>query len=129
MNQRVAQLFRFGITGLANTAFYYAVYRLFLLFLPYLPAHLIAWAASVVFSFFVNCWFTFKVKPTWARFFAFPASSLVNLLFTSVGSVILVDGFDVDERYATLAMGIAAIPFTFAVTAFVLRPREHDQTR
>lgn len=126
MRARFFQVVRFGITGVANTACYYLTYRLFLLFLPYLPAHLIAWAVSVVFSFFMNCWFTFKVRPTLKRFLAFPASSLTNLLLTTVGSVILVDGIRVDERYATLIMGIIAIPFTFLVTAFILRPKEHD---
>lgn len=124
---RLVQLMRFGLTGVANTVVYYLVYRLLLLMLPYLVAHLGAWAISVVFSFFVNCLFTFKVAPTWRRFVAFPASSLVNLLFTTVGSVIAVDGFGADERYTTTAMGIAAIPFTFAITAFILRPKEHEK--
>lgn len=122
MRERIAQLLRFGITGVANTAVYYAAYRLLLLALPYLGAHLIAWFVSVVFSFFVNCWFTFRVRPTIGRFLAFPASSLINLAMTSVGAVVLVRWAEVDERYATLIMGIAAIPLTFAATAFILRP-------
>lgn len=119
----LGQVLRFGIVGVANTAVYYGCYRLFLLVLPYLPAHLIAWALSVVFSFFINCWFTFRVRPTLKRFLAFPATTLVNLLFTTVGSVILVSGLQFDERYATLIMGIIAIPFTFALTRFILRDR------
>lgn len=121
---RLGQLLRFAITGVANTACYYAIYRLCLLTLPYLPSHLIGWAGSVVFSFFVNCWFTFRVRPTWQRFVAFPSTTLVNLAFTTIGSVVLVDGLDADPRWATVAMGIAAIPFTFALTALILRPRE-----
>ncbi len=123
MRTRFHQLIRFGLTGLANTAVYYGCYRLLLLLLPYLAAHVLAWAVSVVFSFFVNCWFTFKVRPTMKKFLAFPASSLVNLLLTSVGSVALVSGLGWDERYATLVMGIAAIPFTFVITAFILHDR------
>lgn len=126
MRKRFAQLVRFGITGVANTAVYYVAYRLLLLGLPYLGAHLIAWFVSVVFSFFVNCWFTFRVKPTLARFLAFPASSLINLAMTSVGAVLLVQWGGVDERYATLIMGIAAIPLTFAATAFILRPSAEE---
>lgn len=126
MKQVLGQLMRFGLVGVANTAVYYAFYRLFLLVMPYLPAHLIAWALSVVFSFFINCWFTFKVRPTLKKFLAFPSSTLVNLLFTTVGSVILVSGIGFDERYATVLMGIIAIPFTFALTRFILRDRvEH----
>lgn len=118
----IGRLFRFGLTGVANTAVYYLFYRLFLLVLPYLAAHLISWAISVVFSFFVNCLFTYKVRPTWKRFFAFPASTLVNLVLTTVGSVVLVQALSFDKRHATLLMGIMAIPFTFAVTTWVLKP-------
>lgn len=114
------RLVRFCLVGVANTAVYYASYRLLLLLMPWFGAHLLAWAISVVFSFFMNCWFTYRVRPTWRRFVAFPASTLVNLLFTSVGSAILVEVVSFDERYATLLMGILAIPFTFAVTTWVL---------
>ncbi|MGO4957204.1 GtrA family protein [Luteococcus sp. Sow4_B9] len=114
------RLVRFCVVGVANTAVYYLCYRALLLVMAWFPAHLLAWAVSVVFSFFMNCWFTYRVRPTWKRFLAFPASTLVNLLFTSVGSAILVEAIHFDERYATLLMGILAIPFTFAVTTFVL---------
>lgn len=122
MRTRFLQLLKFCVTGVANTAVYYLAYRLLLLALPYLAAHFLAWVVSVVFSFFVNCWFTFRVTPTWRRFVAFPSSSLANLAITTVGSVLLVSQGGVDERYATVIMGICAIPITFGLTAFVLRP-------
>lgn len=123
------RLVRFGLVGVANTLVYYVCYRLLLLFLPYLVAHLIAWALSVVFSFFMNCWFTYRVRPTWRRFLGFPLSTLVNLAFTTLGSVLLVEGVHVDQRYATLLMGILAIPFTFAVTTMVLTKGVNDPRR
>ena len=124
MRRRFGQLIRFGITGVANTVVYYLGYRLLLIFLPYMVAHLIAWAISVIFSFFMNSYFTYKVKPTLKKFLAFPATTLVNLAFTTAGSAILVELVNFDERYVTLLMGILAIPFTFIVTTFILDPRE-----
>lgn len=117
---RLWRIFRFCLVGVANTAVYYLCYRLFLLAMPWMAAHVSAWLLSVVFSFFMNCWFTYKVRPTWSRFLAFPLSTPVNLLFTSVGSAWLVEGVHFDERYATVLMGIVAIPFTYAVTTLVL---------
>ncbi|WP_407702648.1 GtrA family protein [Trueperella bonasi] len=120
MRTRFGQLVRFGITGVANTAVYYLSYRLFLLVLHYLPAHLLAWVVSVVFSFFMNSYFTYRVRPTWRKFFQFPLTSIVNLIFTSLGSIFLVETLHVDERYATLIMGILAIPITFSLTTLIL---------
>ncbi|GAB2483185.1 GtrA family protein [Luteococcus sediminum] len=125
----MARLVRFGMVGVANTAVYYLCYRLALLLMVYLAAHLLAWVLSVLFSFLMNCWFTYRVRPTWRRLLAFPASTLVNLAFTTFGSVLLVERLGVDERYATLAMGILAIPFTFAVTTLVLTRGMNDPAR
>ncbi|WP_394274854.1 GtrA family protein [Luteococcus sp.] len=125
----MARLVRFGMVGVANTAVYYLCYRLALLLMVYLAAHLLAWVLSVLFSFLMNCWFTYRVRPTWRRLLAFPASTLVNLAFTTLGSVLLVERLGVDERYATLAMGILAIPFTFAVTTLVLTRGMNDPAR
>lgn len=122
MPEVASRLIRFCVTGVLNTAVYYVAYRALLLVLPYVVAHVGAWAVSVVFSFYMNCWFTFRVRPTLARFLAFPASSLANLFLTTIGSIVLVSQLHVDERYATLIMGICAIPVTFALTAFILRP-------
>ena len=114
------EVFRFGIVGVANTAVYYGFYRLFLIFIPYLPAHLIAWAISVVFSFLMNCYFTYKVRPTWKKFLAFPSTTLVNLGFTTIGTLVLVEFFGVSNLIAPIICGVLAIPFTFTLTKFIL---------
>ncbi|KUG55685.1 polysaccharide synthesis protein GtrA [Serinicoccus chungangensis] len=113
-------LLRFVVVGVANTAVYYLLYRLLLLGMPYVAAHLLAWSGAVVFSFLANSLFTFGVRPTWRRFLAYPATTLVNLAFTTVGSVLLVEAVGLDERYATLVMGVAAVPVTFLLTRTVL---------
>lgn len=123
----MASLLRFALVGVANTLVYYLLYRVFLLALPYVGAHLLAWALAVVFSFFANSRFTFGVRPTWRRFLAYPLTTLVNLGFTTVGAVLLVEAVDVDERYATLVMGIAAVPLTFVLTRFVLTSGREPQ--
>lgn len=111
---------RFAVVGVANTAVYYACYRLILLAAPYLVAHLLAWALAVVFSFFANCRFTYAVRPTWRLFALFPLTTAINFVITTLGAVAFVEWLGVTERYATLLAGIVAVPVTFLVTTRVL---------
>ena len=119
----MARLLRFGIVGLGNTAVYYLVYRLLLLSLPYLAAHILAFCVGIVVSFFANCAFTYHVTPTWRRFVAFPATTLINLAITTFGSAALVHWTSVGPKYATLAATAVAVPFTYIATTFVLAER------
>lgn len=116
----MSALARFVLVGVANTLVYYVVYRLLLLLMPYLPAHLLAFGVGIVFSFLANSFFTFRVRPTWRRFLAFPLTTLVNLLLVTAGSVLLVERSVVDERYATLLMTVVGVPVTFLLTRYVL---------
>lgn len=114
------QLFKFCVVGTANTAFYYATYRLFLQGLPYMAAHILAWCCAIVFSFYLNCYFTFKVKPTWKRFIVFPSTTLANFLVTTVGAYLLIEYLAVSDKYGTLLASLVAIPLTFTLTHLVL---------
>lgn len=120
MRQQLPAVGRFVLVGLANTLVYYVAYRLLLLVLPYLPAHVLAYGLGIVFSFFANSLFTFGVRPTWRRFLAFPLTTLFNFVVVTAGSVALVEPGWVDERWATLLMTVAAIPVTFLLTRLVL---------
>ncbi|MGO2748661.1 MAG: GtrA family protein [Pseudoclavibacter sp.] len=113
-------LIKFALVGVVNTLVYYALYRLFLLVAPYLLAHVAAWFLSFVGSFFLNCYFTYRVRPTWKRFLRFPASALVNVAFSTAVSFLLVSVLDGDPRWATLIAGILAIPVTFVIARWAL---------
>ena len=119
-------LLRFALVGVANTFVYYLLYRLLLPVLPYVVAHLLAWAAGMVFSFFANSRFTFGVRPTWRRFLAYPLITLITVGATTAGAVLLVEGARVDERYATLIATVAVIPLTFLLTRLVLTARRES---
>lgn len=119
------QIFRFCLVGVANTGFYYATYRLFLLAMPYMAAHVVAWCCAIVFSFFLNCYFTFKVKPTWKRFIVFPSTTLVNFTVTTIGAYILIEYFEVSDKYGPLLASLVAIPVTFTLTRLVLGKSPH----
>ncbi len=68
-------ILRFGVVGVVNTGVYYALYLVFNTVMPYLAAHLLAIAISMVGSFFLNCYWTFRTRPTWRKFALFPLTN------------------------------------------------------
>jgi putative flippase GtrA len=117
------RIVRFALVGVFNTASYYGLYLLFGLLLPYLAAHVVASVLSMIGSFFLNCYFTFRTPPTWRKFLLFPLSNATNFVVTTVGLYVLVQFFGVDERIAPLLAASVAIPVTFLVAQLVLAGR------
>lgn len=131
LRQEFWPLVRFGLVGVANTGVYYVTYLILLLALPYVVAHLLAWAVSMTFSYLLNCWFTYRVKPTWGKFIRFPLASLPNVLFTTFGVVLLVEWLGVSDKWAPLIAGLLAVPFSYLFAKWLLvgtsRGESHDQ--
>jgi putative flippase GtrA len=123
----MSRLIRFALVGVVNTINYYLVYLLLHLFLPYLVAHVIAFVLSMIGSFFLNCYFTFKQRPTWSRFLLFPLSTLTNFVITTVGLYLLVRFAGMNERIAPLVAASVAVPVTFVVTKVILVGRKPGQ--
>ncbi|GAA4854945.1 GtrA family protein [Actinomycetospora corticicola] len=119
MTSTIAALVRYALVGVVNAATYYAVYLLVLAEVGYLTAHVIGLGVAMVASFFLNCRFTFRLRPTWRRFVLYPASQAVNIAATTIGVVALV-GLGVDERIAPLAAAVLAVPASFLAARFVL---------
>jgi len=116
----LGQVVRFALVGVVNTGTYYGSYLLLREVLPYLAAHVVAFALSTVGSFFLNSYVTYRSRPTWRRFLLFPLTVAANFVITTVGVTVLVEGLGVGERPAPLLAALAAIPFTFVATRYVL---------
>lgn len=120
------QAVRFGLVGVVNTGTYLASYLILRLVLPYLAAHVVAFAISTIGSFFLNCWFTYRVRPTWKRFLLFPLTTATNFVLTTAGVYGLVEWIGMDERPAPLVAAAAAIPVTFLVSRTILAPKDEQ---
>ena len=118
-----AQMTRFALVGVVNTGTYYGCYLALLTVLPYLAAHVIAFALSMTGSFLLNSYFTYRTRPTWRKFLLFPLTNAANFVITTGGVWLLVDRAGFSSRYAPLVAAVAAIPITFVVSrAIMLRP-------
>lgn len=117
---RRGEWLRYAGVGLTNTLSYYAIFRVLHLFAPYLIAHVIAFAACIVISFFLNCAFTFHVSPTWRRFIRFPLSTLTTFIVMTVGVSVLVEGVGADPNVASLVSALAAVPLSYVISRLLL---------
>lgn len=122
-----AQVLRFALVGVVNTLTYYATYLLLVLALPYLGAHVLAFAVSTLGSFLLNCRFTYRTRPTWRKLLLYPLTVAANFVITTVGVALLVELVAVDERVAPLLAAAAAVPLTFLATRTVLVGRGAGQ--
>ncbi|HEX3783539.1 MAG TPA: GtrA family protein [Pseudonocardiaceae bacterium] len=120
----LGRIIRFAIVGVANTGTYYVLYLLFHRFLPYLVAHTIAFVLAMIGSYFLNCYFTFRIRPTWKKFLLFPLSNAANYVITSVGLLLLVGVLHFNQIVAPLVAAVVAIPITYVVAQFLLVERE-----
>jgi putative flippase GtrA len=120
MSTHLWQTGKFAFVGVINTGTFYAVYLLLHARLPYYPAFLIAFLVSMVGSFFLNTYITYRTRPTWRKFLLFPLTNLTNFVVTSVGVFVLVEWFGVGERIAPLLAAAVAIPVTFVVSRRIL---------
>lgn len=117
------ELTRFLIVGCLNTAFYYGLYLLFLhvFSLHYLIAHFISFFISLIGSFFLNTYFTYKVKPTVKKFLMYPLTQVVNTVLSAVFLYILVELLTVNSSYAPIVAVFFTVPITFIITGKVLK--------
>lgn len=117
------EVVRFAVVGVANTITYYVTYLVLVTALPYLAAHVIAFAVAMVGSFLLNCRFTYRTRPTWRKLLLYPLTVAANFVITTVGVGLLVELVGMDERVAPLVAAVAAIPLTFLATRSVLLGR------
>lgn len=132
MNKTILfEIARFVIVGVINTLNYYLLYLISLHFLhiPYLISHIIAFVISMIGSFFMNSYFTYKTKPTLKKFLQFPATYVVNITVTTASIFILVEWLGLNETISPLIASFLAIPFTFIISRKILHQKNTSTTR
>ncbi|UBH09539.1 GtrA family protein [Macrococcus armenti] len=122
MINRYSRLIKFIVVGVINTFNYYFVYLLLLkvLNISYLPSHLTGFVASFIVSYFLNCYFVYKVSPTLKKFIQFPLTQVVNMGIQTLLLFIFVELLHIDKVYAPFPALIFTIPITYLVTTYIL---------
>ncbi|MGZ9848842.1 GtrA family protein [Macrococcus psychrotolerans] len=122
MIKRYSRLIKFIVVGFINTFNYYLVYLLLLkvLHLGYLTSHLTGFLVSFIISYFLNCYFVYKVKPTFKKFIQFPLTQVVNMGVQTLLLYIFVELLHIHKVYAPFPALVFTIPITYFVTTYIL---------
>ncbi|MCD8826906.1 GtrA family protein [Staphylococcus gallinarum] len=117
------EIIKFIIVGGINTIDYYIVYLFLLkiLGLNYLISHLTGFIVSFIISYYLNCYFVYKVTPTWKKFIQFPITQVINMGMQTLLLYIFVQWFQVSSVIAPFVGLVITIPITFILSKYILR--------
>ncbi|MET8880405.1 glycosyltransferase [Streptomyces rubiginosohelvolus] len=119
-SRTLRQFGSFVLIGCVNTAVYLGVYASLNRWIPYLTAHVIGYAVSIVCSFLLNSYVTCRTRPTWHAFVRYPLSSLVNLVASGALLYGAVSGLGMDKNLAALAAGVIVTPISFLLARWAI---------
>ena len=115
-----SEFLRFLIAGSLNTIISYIVYLLLLYYLPYLLAYSMAYAIGLLFSFYLNAKFVFKVPVTFKKILFYPSIYLVQYLLGLLILYITVNFFQISEKLSLLISIFITIPITFILNRIIM---------
>ncbi|WP_416957867.1 flippase GtxA [Staphylococcus aureus] len=123
LTQTHAEILKFIIVGGINTLNYYVVYLLLLklLHIEYMISHITGFIVAFVISYYLNCYFVYRVKPTWRKFISFPITQIVNVSLQTVLLYVFVSWLNLPEEIAPFAGLIITIPITFILSKWILK--------
>lgn len=123
LTQTHAEILKFIIVGGINTLNYYVVYLLLLklLHIEYMISHITGFIVAFVISYYLNCYFVYRVKPTWRKFISFPITQLVNVSLQTVLLYVFVSWLNFPAEIAPFAGLIITIPITFILSKWILK--------
>ncbi|MDN7244999.1 GtrA family protein [Planococcus shenhongbingii] len=123
LNALNTEFTRFIFVGVINTATYYSIYLVLhnIFSLPYLLAHIVGFIISLNISFFLNCYVTYRTKPTLKKYLYFPLTQVVNMSVSTALIFIFVEYLHLNSNIAPFAAVLFTIPITFVISSKILK--------
>ncbi|HDI0269467.1 TPA: flippase GtxA [Staphylococcus aureus] len=123
LTQTHAEILKFIIVGGINTLNYYVVYLLLLklLHIEYMISHITGFLVAFIISYYLNCYFVYRVKPTWRKFISFPITQIVNVSLQTVLLYVFVSWLNLPAEIAPFAGLVITIPITFVLSKWILK--------
>lgn len=113
--------------GVLNTVLTYAVYLLLLLAVSYPVAYSASYVAGIFLSYILNARFVFRERLRLSKALQYPAVYLVQYLLGLGILYLMVEVFHFSKVVAPLAVVFITVPFTFALSRYVIRGRANGR--
>ncbi len=127
----LVQFVKFGIVGATNTILSYVLYVLTIFVLKpvelewdFVPANLISFFLSVLWSFYWNNKYVFTVEEgkkrnwAWALFKTYLSYAFTGILLTNLLSTLWIKVLGIDELIAPLINLVISVPLNFIINKF-----------
>lgn len=119
----LVEFVKYAIVGCINTADYYLSYLVFMdIFkFAYRISFVLGYVVSILGSYFLNTYFTYKQKPSVKKFLIFPLTYIPNFIIQYLVIILLVDRLNMSSKVAPVITAIVATPITFFVMKYVIK--------
>jgi putative flippase GtrA len=111
---------RFLVSGALNTLLTFGIYFALETVINYQVAYLIAYAAGIVFSYYLNTKFVFNTKTSLRTFIRFPLVYIFQYIFGALLLELLVKKLGAPSAYAPLAVTAITLPMTYFLSKIAL---------
>ena len=120
---KLVEFVKYAIVGCINTADYYLSYLVFMgiLKFSYRISFVLGYVVSILGSYFLNTYFTYKQKPSVKKFLIFPLTYIPNFIIQYLGIILFVDRLNMSNKVAPVITAIVATPITFFVMKYVIK--------
>jgi putative flippase GtrA len=118
------EVLRFLFTGTLNTAVSWLVYLLFNQFLPYGIAYGIAYSFGIVFTYYLNTRWVFRVPMKWKTFMQYPLVSAVRFGVDLSLLSTLIRFAHCPESIAPILTLVVTTPISFLLSRLLLKRKQ-----
>lgn len=118
--EQILEIIKFGIVGTTAMLIHYGIYYILLPFMDKNIAYTIGYFLSFLCNYLMSSYITFRVKPSWKRFFRFLCSHGINY-FIYLGLFNFFYWVGVPAEYAPLPVYLVAVPISFLLVRYALK--------
>ena len=118
--EKLGEVVRFGVVGVAAVLIQYGVYLLLVLFMNHNISMTLGYIISFIFNFIASTHYTFRVKANAKRGAAFALSHVINY-FMQIAILNVFIWLGISKQIAPMPMFGICVPVNFLLVRFFLK--------